>query len=90
MSDTPYRIGFTSEGLRTLKKLDAPTRERVLRRLLWLAENFDNVPHQSLKGYLRDYFKFRIGDYRVLYTVEYGERLIIVYKVDNRDDVYED
>ncbi len=38
-----YNIGFTSDGDADLARLDTPIAQRVLRKLRWLAENFDVI-----------------------------------------------
>ena len=38
-----YNVGFTSDGDADLARLDTPIAQRVLRKLRWLAENFEGV-----------------------------------------------
>jgi len=54
-----------------------------------LAENFDRVAHEALTGEFRGLFKLRIGDYRVIYSVNNAGRLLIVHLVGHRRSVYE-
>jgi mRNA interferase RelE/StbE len=70
-----YQIEITREALRALAKLDKPVR----RRLQIAIDGLLNDPHPNgsiaLQG-LRGAFRVRVGDYRVIYTVEDGRLLV--------------
>lgn len=46
------------------------------------------VSGSKLKGELADYYKFRIGDYRVIYRFDKKASLVEVVKVEHRQGVY--
>ena len=56
----------------------------------------DSLKHEPLKGgsikklqgALREYHRYRIGDYRVLYSVDIKEKKVYVDSVRHRRDVY--
>lgn len=85
-----YEVNFTSHADSDLRRLDAPIAQRLLTRLRWLAENFDRIRPEALKGEWRDFFKLRVGDYRVLYTFNRTKREIVVHFVRHRREVYRD
>ncbi|HEX6383452.1 MAG TPA: type II toxin-antitoxin system RelE/ParE family toxin [Anaerolineae bacterium] len=83
------RVEFTAQAEDDLAKIDKSVGQRVLKKLRWLAENFDAVPRESLSGQWQGVFKLRVGDYRVLYTISGdGSRLITVHFVRHRREVY--
>lgn len=43
---------------------------------------------KKLKGDAKEYFRYRIGDFRVVYRIESGEKLIIVLIIAHRSKVY--
>lgn len=45
---------------------------------------------ERLKGKLRDIWKYRIGNYRVLYTIQQNEVRVLVLRVRHRKNVYDD
>jgi len=46
-----YRVDFTPDAESDLARLDAPiAAQRVLRRLRWLAENFEAIKPEALGG----------------------------------------
>ncbi|MCS7016815.1 MAG: type II toxin-antitoxin system RelE/ParE family toxin [Gemmatales bacterium] len=63
-----FQVEFTSGAETDLARLDKPVAQRVLRKLRWLAENFEAITPETLTGQWQGIFKLRVGDYRVLYT----------------------
>jgi len=83
-----YTIEFYPDSLADLGKLAPGTVSRVLKKLAYLANNFEQLSLEALTGELVGMFKLRIGDYRVIYTVDYQEKRIVVYTVKHRREVY--
>ena len=48
----------------------------------------DGTAIKRLKGHLREYFRYRVGDYRLVYTVEQKSRVVYVDYIQHRKDVY--
>ena len=61
-----YRVEFTSEASAGLAALSSTIQERILRKIKWVSENFDDTDPQSLSANLSGLFKLRVGDYRVV------------------------
>jgi mRNA interferase RelE/StbE len=83
-----YQVEFTEGAAADLARLDKPIAQRVLRRLRWLAENFEAITPEVLTGQWQGVFKLRVGDYRVLYTCDRTQQKIIVHFVRHRREVY--
>lgn len=84
-----YRVNFTSEAAKNLASLDKPTAQRILKKLRWLASNFDAISPESLKSQWAGMFKLRAGDYRVLYTFsKTPNRIITVHLIKHRREIY--
>ena len=81
-----YRILTTRRFLRHLKRLEGEVRERVL----------DAVREVSERPYLgstlmfdeRRLYKFRVGDYRLVYEVDEEKKAVLFLIVDHRRRVY--
>lgn len=52
---------------RQLKKLDPPFAKRIIDQITWLAQHFGETKPEPLKGDLAGLFKYREGDYRIIY-----------------------
>jgi len=81
-----YAVRFTPQAEADLSRLDRDVAQRILRKLRWLAENFELLTPEPLSGTWHGVFKLRVGDYRVLYTCT-GET-IIVHRIAHRREVY--
>ncbi|MCP4418980.1 MAG: type II toxin-antitoxin system RelE/ParE family toxin [Chloroflexi bacterium] len=63
-------VVFTSRAEENLAKLDKRIAQRILKKIHWLAENLESLNQESLTGQFQGVLKLRVGDYRVLYTLE--------------------
>ena len=84
-----YNVGFTPDSDADLAHLDAPIAQRVLKKLRWLAENFEAIKPEALTGQWEGMFKLTVGDYRVLYTFDKTTQDLIVHFVKHRREVYQ-
>ena len=83
-----WSLAFTAAAEEDFKKLDAPVRRRIAGKLEWLRGNFHTLTPAALGNEWHGYFKLRIGDWRVIYWVDWAQFLIVVYAIGNRDNVY--
>jgi mRNA interferase RelE/StbE len=83
-----FRVEILPDAEKTLGNLDALVAERVLGRLRWLGANVDVVRPNPLHGSLDGFFKLRVGDVRVVYSLDRNARLIQVHLIGNRDEIY--
>ncbi|MGD0694551.1 MAG: type II toxin-antitoxin system RelE/ParE family toxin [Terriglobia bacterium] len=83
----PYTIKFTARALRDLTALDRIAQVRVRQQIDRLAEN--PFPPGAKKLHAEEpFFRIRAGDYRIIYSVEGRELLVIIVKIGHRKDVY--
>jgi mRNA interferase RelE/StbE len=72
-------------------RLDKPTRERVENALMNLEQCENPLSHSNVKplvGELRGDYRYRIGGYRVLFTPDKINKVVYVYAILPRGDVY--
>lgn len=82
-----YRILYTEEAARRIRKLDRSVKERVGKAILRLAEHPELG--KRLTGLLSDRWSYRVGDWRIIYKVKKAEVLILILTVGHRRDVYD-
>jgi mRNA interferase RelE/StbE len=82
-----YRIEITREALRALAKLDRPIRRRLQTAIDRLKVDPRPRGAIALQG-LRGAYRIRVGDYRVIYTVEDGRLLVVVVDLGHRGESY--
>ena len=83
-----WKINFELEAEEDLLRLDRSVNERVISKLSWLQENFENITPIPLSNVLTGVFKLRVGDYRVLYIIKQEKRVINIVDVDHRSKIY--
>lgn len=80
-----YKIAFKKSVSRDLKKIGKDQAERILTKIEErLPEKADTFP--SLAGKFAGLRKFRVGDYRVIYTII--EDTALVLRISHRRDSY--
>ena len=80
-----YNIVYKKSVQRDLKKLNKAEVQRILNQIEEdLSKNADT--HPVLKGQFAGLRKYRIGDYRVIYTILGDD--ILVLRIGNRKDIY--
>lgn len=72
---TKYEVLVSETARKQLEALDKGTRARIKRALRNIDPSRSTV--KRLKGPKRDYFRLRVGEYRVMFTVE-GKRVLVV------------
>lgn len=86
-----WRIELTPEAVRHLSRLGKPEAKRIrdfLRDRLALSD--DPRPlGRKLKGRLREFWRFRVGDYRILARLENDRLLILVVRIGHRSRIYD-
>ena len=85
-----YRLKFTPPAETDLATLDKSIARLIYKRLRWLADNFEAISPIPLKGELKEFSKFRVGDYRALYTFDSSQKVVVIHFVRHRRDVYKE
>ncbi len=82
-----YRIELRPAAVRALRKLDPQVRRRVQGAIALLAQDPRPPGARALQG--RPGLRVRVGDYRIIYTVEDDVLLVVVVRLGHRRDVYD-
>lgn len=81
-----YRLELETRALKELKSLPRERRELISAVLDDLERSPRPPGAKKLSG--SDGWRVRKGDYRVLYTVDDAARLVRVYRIGHRREVY--
>jgi len=84
-----YQVEFRPKAAEDFARLDQAVADRVLKRLRWLAENFDSIKPESLTGPFSALLKPRVGDYRVVYQADREKKVLRVRLVGHRREIYD-
>lgn len=82
-----YRIEFTPSAARAFRKIPAGIQSRLAPKIDSLAEN--PRPHgvEKMAGHENRY-RVRVGEYRIIYVIGDGARLVTVAVIGHRREVY--
>jgi len=84
-----WQVRLTPRFVKELATLDKPLQHQVIAYLDTVAELDD--PRQkgkALVGELRGYWRYRIGDYRVIAVIEDAQVSVIAITVGHRSRIY--
>jgi mRNA interferase RelE/StbE len=80
------KVEWEKEALDDLQKIDKPIVKRILNKISWFSQHHNSITPEPLSGDFSGTFKLRVGDWRVVYTVE-SDR-IIIKAVGHRREIY--
>lgn len=82
-----YTVVFARSARRELERLEAGVARRIISRVEALAE--DPRPHGCVKLQgAADLWRIRVGNYRVIYSLDDDARLVDIRVVRHRSDAY--
>jgi mRNA interferase RelE/StbE len=86
-----WRIDLSPVAYKGLKVLDPPVAQRILKFLHERISPLEDPRSigEALKGSkLGEFWKYRVGDYRIICAIEDAELKVLVVRIGNRREVY--
>ena len=85
-----YKVDLSTNAQEFYRKADRP----LARKLARCFEQLEKEPRQHstikpLKGNLAGHYRYRVGDYRVIYRIDDQDHSVFVLKIAHRSEVYE-
>ena len=81
-------IRYTAVALKALRRMPRNTAELIRLKVREVAADPVGARNvKKLKG--RDGYRLRIGDWRVIFTIDNGELVLIVIEIGPRGDIYD-
>ncbi|MCL2174006.1 type II toxin-antitoxin system RelE/ParE family toxin [Candidatus Saccharibacteria bacterium] len=85
-----YKIVPTAQFEKDLRKIGHVNAERIIR---WIADNLEDTDSprlhgQQLRHTLRQYWRYRIGDYRLLVEIIDDQLILKLITVKHRREIY--
>jgi len=83
-----FDIRYSKQAVNFIKSSEKKLIARILKKIDTLKEN--PVQHDSkvVEGYNEKLFRIRVGDYRILYEVDYKKNQLGIVKIDKRSKIY--
>jgi mRNA interferase RelE/StbE len=83
-----FEIKYSNQAIKFLKRLDYNLTDRILEKINLLI--ITPIMHDSKKieGVKDKLFRIRVGNFRILYEVDYNDKIIGIVKIDKRERAY--
>jgi mRNA interferase RelE/StbE len=81
---------FDASAAKALKKLDRPVQQRIIRflRERIAPSETPRILGKALRGSQGEFWRYRVGDYRLLCRVEDDILVVLVVSVGHRREIY--
>jgi mRNA interferase RelE/StbE len=85
-----YEVVLHPDAEALYVKLDRATAKKVARCFIHLEQNPRIHPNiKPLKGDFASIYRFRTGDYRVLYTIDDDTQIVFILTIKHRSEAYD-
>lgn len=86
-----YKVAYTEKAIKAIKKLD-PSVQKMLKA--WIERNLVETENPKAKGkgltaYKSGFWRYRVGDYRIVADIQDKIVMIVVVAIGHRSDVYD-
>lgn len=82
-----FNIEWKEGAIRQLEKLQSLLSKRILNKIEELKDNPFLKDIKKLKG--EEAFRLRVGDYRVIFDMNYENNLITILRLGHRKNIYQ-
>ncbi|EJD6329728.1 type II toxin-antitoxin system RelE/ParE family toxin [Proteus vulgaris] len=85
-----WKINYSEQALKSLRKMDKQNARRILDFMDLRIAPLDDprLSGKPLKGELGEYWRYRVGDYRILCEIIDDELIILAAIIGHRRDIY--
>ena len=86
-----WTVKFSTRAVKSLKRIDRPNQELILKFMTEkVVKHSDPVSlAKKLSGNLGDFYRFRLGDYRIVCDVQNQELIILILQIGHRQNIYQ-
>jgi len=82
-----YNVLISHSARKVIKRLDKPTRDRIIKRIKEIQVSPWNGDIKPIKGCTGEW-RTRVGDWRIIFAVDRDQLVIMILKVSPRGDAY--
>jgi mRNA interferase RelE/StbE len=83
-----YNITFKASANKELQQLPKQAFEKVRIAINKLAGDPRPAGVKKLKDSSEDLYRIRVGDYRIIYAIDDGIRIVTIRRIGHRKDIY--
>lgn len=83
-----YEVVYLDQFEKDFKKIDKPVRKKIISKIENELAKDPYALGEPLKGQFKGMWRFRFGNYRVIYRIAEKEILILIARVGHRKNIY--
>lgn len=86
-----YKISYERKAINKLKKIDKTQQKMIVS---WIEKNImgTNNPRnygKPLNGKMKGFWRYRVGNYRIVADIKDNEVIILIVDIGHRRDIYD-
>jgi mRNA interferase RelE/StbE len=85
-----YSIRWHDDAIEDLKVIDRQTQKKIIARVKDYLSKDPVRLGKPLQGIFKGLYRYRYGSHRIIYAIDRGSLVILILRVADRKDVYED
>ena len=85
-----YSIQWHEDAINDLKNIDRQTRKKIIARVKDYLSKDPISLGKPLQGIFKGLYRYRYRSYRIIYAIDRGSVVILILRIADRKDVYED
>lgn len=79
-----YEVRYSTRGAKTFRKIPRGYQEQIMKRIDQLKENPRHTSVVKLVGFSKADYRVRVGNYRILFTIDEEQKLLILADIKRR------
>jgi mRNA interferase RelE/StbE len=84
-----YSIQWHEEAINDFKKIDRETKKKIIAKVTDYLSKDPLSLGKPLQGIFKGLYRYRYGSYRIVYAIDRESVVILILRVADRKDVYE-
>ena len=85
-----YNIQWHEDAIEDLKKIDRQEQRKIIEKVKGYLSKDPLGLGKPLKGIFKGLYRYRYGSYRIIYAIDRESVIILILRVGNRRDIYND
>lgn len=83
-----YQVIFTKKVAKEIRQLNKKDIPRIIEKAESLAQDPRPEGSKKLSGIKDDFWRVRVGNYRIIYLIEEEIKIVQISKIGHRKDIY--
>jgi mRNA interferase RelE/StbE len=83
-----YSVNWHEKAIDDLKLVDKRSAKRILEKIKTYLAQDPLLLGKLLKGIFEGLYRYRFGDYRIIYALDQEEKSVLVLRIGARKEVY--